>query len=211
MAAIFIACFAMSSSVHEFSHAYAAHLLGDDTAKVRGRMTLNPFKHIDPWGFLCMLLARFGWAKPVPFNPARFRRNINMKFGTFLVALAGPLSNIILTIVSIIILKIFMPFLSSFPPRAASFIDTFLMGMIDVNGCLAVFNLVPIPPLDGSKILGALLPQRLWARVLDYEYYGQFILLIELQTPRFNLFLYTSQLKLGMIIDFLIPGHNIFV
>jgi len=139
-------------TIHEFSHALAASYLGDDTAKYNGRLSLNPLMHMEVFGTLMLLFAGFGWGKPVPVNVynLRFKR-----WGEALVALAGPLSNFLSVILFILVIRLFIGFVS---PDSLVFI--FLMYLIMVNLILGVFNLIPIPPLDGSKLLFAILPYR---------------------------------------------------
>src|SRR5699024_4299443 len=145
--------------------------LGDPTAKREGRLTLNPFKHLDPVGFLSMLILRFGWAKPVPYNPLYFK---NIRQGTFLVALAGPLSNIILAFISLLIL-VNIPF-------SYNYGYLFLELLFIYNITFAVFNSLPIPPLDGSKIFASILPKSLTSSFYKFERYGYVVLLILLFT-----------------------------
>lgn len=161
--------------VHEFAHAWAANKLGDRTAEYQGRLTLNPIAHLDLFGSLSMLLLGFGWAKPVPVNPNNFR-NVSYKTGMAITSLAGPLSNIIMAYISLIVLKVlfYMGVISAF-----GHIETIISYMILVNLVLAVFNLLPIPPLDGSKILAIILPDRHYYRLMQYERYF-FIVLIAL-------------------------------
>jgi Zn-dependent protease len=146
--------------LHEFSHALAAHWLGDDTAKYNGRLTLNPLKHIDPMGTLALFFIGFGWAKPVPINPLNFR---NKKAGMVISALAGPVSNLAAGFLGMIIFHL----LARFGLAGNVFVSTFFSYFITVNIYLAVFNFVPIPPLDGSKILSAFLPERLYYRYIN--------------------------------------------
>jgi Zn-dependent protease len=147
----------LSLSVHEFAHAAAASLLGDDTAERQGRFTLNPISHIDPIGTLLLpaLLVMsgsgifFGWAKPVPFNPVQFNRKIRMKHGILLTAIAGPLSNLVLAVLSALLLAVL-------PAADAS--SALLHTMVYLNVALFFFNMLPVPPLDGSKVAFGLLP-----------------------------------------------------
>lgn len=161
----------MSVVVHEVSHGYAALALGDPTAKYQGRLTLNPIHHLDPIGsFLIPLIGYWaggfivGWAKPVPFNPYNLR---NQRWGEALVAIAGPLSNISLAVIFGLVIR----FASGSALAGEAFLS--LAGyVVFINIILAIFNLIPIPPLDGSKILFALLPYR-WQRVREsFERYG---------------------------------------
>jgi Zn-dependent protease len=142
-------------TIHEYSHALVAYWLGDPTAKNAGRLTLNPIKHLDPWGTLLFLIARIGWGKPVPTNPSYFK---NPKRDSALVALAGPASNIILAILLTIPMGLQMPL------ALASLIQlTFYINIV-----LAVFNLIPIPPLDGSKIIAILLPKNTYYKYINF-------------------------------------------
>jgi Zn-dependent protease len=141
----------IASTVHEYAHGWAAYKLGDPTAKAAGRLTLNPLKHIDPIGALCMILFRFGWSKPVPINEYNFERR---EVDTALTALAGPVSNILLALLTALVNLIFKP-------DPSSIFAIILMVFASINISLAVFNLLPIPPLDGHKIVRALLPKKL--------------------------------------------------
>jgi len=137
----------IASTVHEYSHALVAFKLGDATAKANGRLTLNPLSHIDPIGAISMILFHIGWSKPVPINEYNFQ---NPVWGTALVSIAGPISNIILAVISALIYKLI---------PVTSFFSSILLVFITINISLGVFNLIPIPPLDGSKILRAFLPR----------------------------------------------------
>jgi len=159
-------------TVHEYSHGYAAYKLGDDTAKQLGRLTLNPIRHIDPIGALCMLLFRFGWAKPVPINPMRLRRP---KRDLAIVAAAGPIINLILSFLSgaVVILLYRIVIMSITTSVLIGNILTvtynFFLIFHVLNLGIAIFNLIPIPPLDGSRILGLIIPDRLYVRILRHE------------------------------------------
>lgn len=151
----------LSLSVHEWAHAWSAYRLGDDTASRQGRLTLDPLAHIDPIGtFLLPLMGiPFGWAKPVPVNPARFRRDVSMRTGMMITAAAGPISNIILALLATVITALLIRFqpdlLAAYPAVS------YLLGIaIQMNVALAIFNLLPIPPLDGSRVVDGLLPYR---------------------------------------------------
>lgn len=139
----------IASTIHEYAHGLAAYKLGDPTAKAEGRLTLNPLAHIDPLGALCMVLFRFGWSKPVPINEYNFEKR---ELGTAITALAGPLSNILVASVLGLLNYIFKPDLTGI---VGSFLLTFTL----INLALAFFNLLPIPPLDGHKIVRAILPR----------------------------------------------------
>ncbi len=159
---------------HEVSHGYIAYRLGDTTAKDAGRLTLNPLKHIDPMGLLMMIVFKFGWAKPVPVNMMRFR---NPKRGMALTALAGPVSNVLLALVFL--------FLYGLLYRALYSVQ-FLLDMIWLTAyislALAIFNIIPVSPLDGSKVLFALLPDAAYAKLMRYERYGMILLLVLVAT-----------------------------
>jgi Zn-dependent protease len=176
----------LSLTVHEFAHAWAARRLGDDTAMRMGRYTLNPLAHMDPIGtFFLPVFTNipFGWAKPVPVNPARFRRGVNMGKGMMFTALAGPASNFLLGIASALLLGLVAridPSLGSGSDgRGASGIAAaFLYSMIQMNVVLGIFNLLPIPPLDGSRIVDAFLPVRFRPAWETFSRFSIFALLI---------------------------------
>jgi Zn-dependent protease len=145
----------ISFPIHEFSHAITAYKLGDNTAKLAGRLTLNPLKHLDPFGTILLLVAGFGWAKPVPINPLNFK---NRREGMALTAVAGPVSNLLLAVVSLILFKFLIVLDNS---AVFNYFMTFLAYMVLINVTLAIFNLIPINPLDGSRILAMFLPEKL--------------------------------------------------
>ncbi len=152
----------LSLTVHEWAHAYSAFRLGDDTAERMGRLTLNPIPHIDPIGTLLLPLlgVPFGWARPVPVNPTRFRRDVNMSTGMMLTAAAGPLSNVVLAIASVLIFGGLLRFAPDLVGQQDS-VSTLLMRAFQINVALAIFNMLPIPPLDGSRVADGLMPRRL--------------------------------------------------
>lgn len=152
--------------VHEFSHGFVAYKLGDNTAKWNGRLTLNPFAHLDIFGTLMIFLFGVGYAKPVPVNPRNFR---NYKSGMALTALAGPVSNFLMGFLSLAILRVFYPFLSN--NLTSEIIWTFLYTFANININLGIFNLLPIPPLDGFRIIANVLPGK-WSYFVDqYQMY----------------------------------------
>lgn len=142
--------------VHEFAHAWAAHKMGDDTAAYAGRLTLNPLAHIDIIGALCLLITPFGWAKPVPINPLKFRKQ---RLGVAVTAAAGPISNLIVSFIALVIYRILIirpnfqiaVFSGGYTPQ--SILLYVLSCFVTINIGLAIFNLIPVPPLDGSKIV----------------------------------------------------------
>lgn len=164
--------------VHEAAHAYVASKLGDDTAKYQGRLTLNPFVHLDLLGTVSLALFGFGWAKPVPINPRNFK---NPKLGMMLSSLAGPVSNILLALVLMIVYKVTSPFLYTSTAYGSNFV-TIIYIMVMLNTYLAVFNLLPIPPLDGSRLLTYFLPAKYYFQIMQYERYIWIGLIVLLYT-----------------------------
>jgi len=162
---------ALAISLHEMSHGYMSYFLGDPTPKEQGRLSLNPIRHFDLVGFICLVLFRIGFAKPVRVNPYHYK---NPKLGMALVALAGPLMNFIISIVSFFIFVVLLRFSDL---KIIEIISNFLLYLGVLNLGLGLFNLIPIPPLDGSRILGAILPNETYRKYMSYEKYGFFILL----------------------------------
>lgn len=151
---------------HEMAHGFAAYLCGDETAKRDGRLSLNPLHHLDPIGTICLILFKFGWAKPVMINPNNFR---NRKVGTFFVSIAGVTVNFILAIISVVLIKHI---------NVNKFFFELLMNIFWFNIVLGVFNLIPIPPLDGSKLLFSFLPLKYEYYLIRYERYGYILILL---------------------------------
>lgn len=159
---------------HEMAHGYAAYLCGDETAKNDGRLSLNPLHHLDPIGTICLIFFKFGWAKPVMINPNNFR---DRKKGTFFVSIAGVLTNFISAIISVIIMKHI---------RLNDFVFELFMNIFWFNIVLGVFNLIPIPPLDGSKLLFSFLPPKYEYYLIKYEKYGYILLLLLIMTDNLD-------------------------
>jgi Zn-dependent protease len=168
----FVIAVIVGFTLHEFSHAAVASLLGDQTARSQGRLTLNPIPHLDPLGSIAILLAGLGWARPVPVNPAALR---SRRLGEVMVSLAGPAANFVVALVSVIALRIV------YPATGLTFDVPFslrlLYTLVAVNVLLGVFNLLPIPPLDGSTLLSIVLPPSRQNIVRFLEQYGIFLLL----------------------------------
>lgn len=159
---------------HEWAHAFTASLLGDKAVKYRGRLSLNPLSHIDPAGALCMLLFGFGWAKPVPIDPRNFK---NAKIGMAVTAIMGPVANLVAAFAGLLVYNLLFFFATGFLiTDIGGFVTVFLSYYVSCNVGLAVFNLIPIPPLDGSKVLFLFLPDK----AVNYCYRYQQIFFIAL-------------------------------
>lgn len=163
---VLVLCF----TLHELAHGLAAYAMGDKTAKYNDRLSLNPLKHIDWLGFLLLLVARIGWAKPVPVNMYNFK---DPKKGMAITAFAGPLMNIILVFISLIFWH-----LGNNIYEWNEYVNLFFNLSVYYNAVLAMFNLLPIPPLDGSKVLLAFLPDKYYFKFMQYEQYGMILILI---------------------------------
>ncbi|GMA52471.1 zinc metalloprotease [Alicyclobacillus contaminans] len=160
--------------IHEFAHAWTALLLGDKTAKHQGRVTLNPVAHLEPIGLLMILFGPFGWARPVQINASNFK---NPRVGTALVAFAGPVSNLLLAVVSLLLFRPYMNFNMGFMPQL-------LWWSFVVNVSLFIFNLIPVPPLDGSRIVYSFLPYRWEFQYRKLELYAPLIMLLLVMLPQ---------------------------
>jgi Zn-dependent protease len=171
----------LSLSVHEFAHAWTADRLGDDTPRRTGRLTLNPIAHLDPIGLLMMFFGPIGWAKPVPLQPWRFR---HPRVGLCITALAGPVSNLVLGVLCLLIVR-------WYPWEVAGGVQDFLYTLVStaalVNISLFAFNLLPVPPLDGWRIVSSLLPAR-WASSPNLDLYGSLLLLLLVFIPQLRNF-----------------------
>lgn len=163
---------------HEYAHAWVADRLGDDTPRREGRLTLNPLQHIDPYGMILLLVAGFGWGKPVRVNPNNFNRKVTVRQGNAIVSFAGPAMNFILAIVFSVIYGLLIRFAEGYLiTTSGHIVQVALTYTITMNIGLGVFNLIPLPPLDGSKILVALLPSnaRIW-----YQEHESFLYIVSL-------------------------------
>jgi len=182
---ILIPVIVFALSFHEFSHGWMAHRYGDPTAKLAGRLTLNPMAHLDVFGSIALYLMGFGWAKPVPVNPQYLA---NPKRDMMWIALAGPVSNLIIALISGILLSVLLRLglINSQSP-----LIMVLIMSLQINLVLAIFNFIPIPPLDGSRILEGLVPNKYHNELAKFEYYGPRVLmgliLLSMFT-RFNIF-----------------------
>ena len=190
-------------SVHEFSHAFMAWKFGDDTAKNQGRLTLNPMSHLDPIGTILIFIAGFGWARPVPVNRFFFKKP---RLAGISVSFAGPLSNLIMACLGFIIWYglVATGVSASLPSAVPDFLDIF----IGLNAVLFVFNLLPLPPLDGYRIVEDLMPIDVRAKMTQFEQYGTLIFLILVITP---LDRYTIQPIFNTVLPWLVGGlHDFF-
>ncbi|HBT96545.1 MAG TPA: site-2 protease family protein [Desulfobulbaceae bacterium] len=171
----------LALTFHEFCHGYVAWRLGDPTAANQGRLTMNPLRHLDPLGTLAFFLIRFGWAKPVPVNASYFR---DPKRGMLLVALAGPMSNLLLAVLSAVAVKLFIPLAIGVHEQgglANTVMLPLLMMLVNsvwINLLLCIFNLIPVPPLDGGRILAGFLPNHLAYSFQRYEQIGIVVILV---------------------------------
>ncbi len=165
--------------LHEYAHGLVSYLCGDPTPKRGGRLSLNPLHHLDPVGTLCLIFFHFGWAKPVMVNPNYYKKR---KLGMVLVAIAGPLTNFIIAFLSMLGMGIIIKQTGGYASDVTVYIFTFLNYLAIINIGLGSFNLIPFPPLDGSKIVGALLPEDKYFGFMRYERYGQGILMLLLVT-----------------------------
>lgn len=194
MVIIWIVSIVLALSVHEFSHGFAAYRLGDMTAKRDGRISVNPLRHIDPMGFILILIAGFGWAKPVMVNPYNLR---NPKQDMTIISIAGPASNFIFGFVALFAARIVFHFATY--STVTFFMWEFFTFLFSINIGLGIFNMLPIPPLDGSKFLAFFLPERIAFSLLHFPY--GFILIIVL------VFSGAVQFILGPVVDAVASGY----
>lgn len=171
--------------IHEYAHAKAADVMGDFTPRMTGRLTLNPMAHIDPIGLIMLLVVRFGWAKPVMINARNFR---NWRQGELLVAVAGPVANLIVAFISLLAMALLFK-LGMFSEGVRLVLS--MMVLFNIN--FAIFNMLPLPPLDGSKILMVLLPGRLAYKLMSLERYSFIILIFLMMTPFLTMILIPLQ------------------
>ncbi|MDP4104940.1 MAG: site-2 protease family protein [Bacillota bacterium] len=188
---------------HELAHAYVAYKFGDMTAKNQGRLTLNPLKHLDPFGTILIFVAGFGWARPVPVNRFFFKKP---RLAGVLVSIAGPLSNLILTALAFLIWYSLVKVgaTANFPSSVADFFNLF----IQLNIVLFIFNLLPFPPLDGYRIIEDLVPNRARAKMTQYESYGSLIFFILVLIPALSS--YTIGPIFNYAVPFVLNGMNNF-
>ena len=191
-------CVFLSLSIHEFAHGYAAHKMGDDTAKNMGRLNLSPLSHIDPIGAVCLFLFGFGWAKPVPVNYRNFGHK-RYKLKMVVTSIAGPLSNLLLAFIGCVVFHVFA--VIEVNTQLAFVLLSITRTLAIMNVSLAVFNLIPIPPLDGSKILNAVLPARIYFRIMQYEQYGFIVLILLLNFSPLRNFM-------SLIVQYIIYGYE---
>lgn len=171
---IWLPAILIALTFHEYAHGKMADYLGDDTPYHQGRLTLNPLPHIDWVGFIMLLIFKFGWAKPVQVNPLNFK-GISIKKGMMMVALAGPAMNIFIAFIGTLMIRFMIPLQGS---ELGQSIIILLQPLVWINIILAVFNMIPVPPLDGSKILAGLLPDSGADLIYSLEQYGPLILLL---------------------------------
>ena len=198
IALAFIAGLVVAITIHEASHAFVAYRLGDPTAKLAGRLTLNPASHLDPIGTIALLLVGFGWGKPTPFDPFNLR---NIKRDSALISVAGAISNFLLAMV-LSIPYLIAYFTGNLNPTLVSFYQIFAI-IIWINLILGVFNLIPVSPLDGFRVLAGLLPRDWYYDFVQTEKYGIFILLFLLISGAVGKLLFPI---VSSIFSLLIPG-----
>ncbi|MBU9727053.1 site-2 protease family protein [Diplocloster modestus] len=165
----------LAVSLHEFAHGFVSYKLGDPTPKSDGRLSLNPFHHLDLIGTLCLLVFHFGWAKPVQVNPRYYK---NPKAGMAVTALAGPIMNFLVAFAGVLGMGILYRATGGYGGKVTQYFFNLFQYIAIINIGLGSFNLIPIPPLDGSKVLGAVLPSRIYFKYMRYERYGSILLIV---------------------------------
>ncbi len=204
---ISVVCRLIAITGHEVAHGFVSDKLGDPTPRREGRLSFNPLAHLDLTGTLLMLLTGFGWAKPVAVDPRYYK---DTKKGMALVAVAGPLSNLVMAFIGLLIYAIF--FIINAKTGAldtlTSFLQTFSMYFAQTNLCFMVFNLIPIPPLDGSRILGMFLSNRTYYKLLQYERYSLILIMALSLTGAFSRIIGTG---VGFVFNGIINLLNVFV
>lgn len=191
--------------IHEYAHALVADYFGDDTPRLMGRLTLNPLVHIDIFGFIMLFIAQIGWARPVMINPNNFR---DIRKAEVLVALAGPLSNLLLAFISLLVMYSFAAFNYSLSTTAQRVLS--LMVLYNIN--FAIFNILPIPPLDGSRIITAFLSDDWQAKLASIEKYNIILFIILINLPIFHIYFFQVQrLLLGLMKIIITPIFNAII
>lgn len=186
--------------VHEFAHAWAATRLGDTTPSEQGRVTLNPFAHLSLWGSLMLVVAGFGWGKPVSVDPRNFK---NPRRDMMLTSLAGPVSNFIMAYLAMTLYKLLVIGGAVTGSETVMYIAVAFVYIMTINISLGVFNFLPIPPLDGSKIFNAVLPDRIYFRIMQYERYIALVMIILLYSGLLDMPLEFLRDKVFTVMDFL--------
>lgn len=192
---------------HELAHGFVSIKLGDPTPKYQGRMTLNPLAHLDPVGTLLMVLTGFGWAKPVEINPRYYK---DPKKGMALTALAGPVTNFLLALITMLIYGvIFVVYLKTgFFTNSMSTISYLVMRFVMLNLCFMVFNFIPIPPLDGSRILGLFLSNRAYFKLQEYERYSFIAIILLSASGAFDSIIGAG---VGVVFEYMLFGLEKFI
>lgn len=198
LAVAFVVALVSAITIHEFAHALVAYRLGDPTAKIAGRLTLNPASHLDPLGTIALLLIGFGWGKPTPFDPYNLR---NVKRDSALISVAGAASNFLLA--AVISLPYLIAYYTGNVTPALISIYEILVVVIQINLVLGVFNLIPVAPLDGFKVLAGLLPKDWYRDFQSTERYGIFILLLLIFTGLIGRILFPI---VSILLGFVLPG-----
>lgn len=200
----FIPALLLSLSIHEFGHSLVAYKLGDKSQKAMGRLTLSPFAHIDPIGFVFILLFKFGWGKPVFIDDTNFK---NKAKGNMFVALAGPMFNVLLAILLTVVLKVLLCFginTQTIHSSVGAILYTMLNLAIQFNVVFAVFNLLPLPPFDGAKVLYYFLPYKGKKFMDKLERYSIWILLVLLWTGLYTYLILPAYMGVAFILNFIL-------